>query len=310
MLRARPLAVAIRRVSACVVLGASVVALQSCTARAVADTAEAQFDALRRGLLDRQDPGLLWDQLPTRYQDDVRAWCRELAAQMPAATYDKALGCVHALAILLKRRADFLAVNTPLKMLLQLIGQADEDDLAAAFTATGDMLLLLTRSDLGTAAKLATVDPGQFLHGTGREMAKRLLRVVRISGSDPLAVLRVDRVEVLRADATRTTLRVGIPAGGAPARTVELALVRLDDRWVPAELAAHWREIDAAVREFLGGLSGALGDSTDTGLLDEIKADLAALEQASTRTAFQRLLDRLIAKYTTLARGRDRDRGK
>jgi len=272
----------------------TVVTLVACDPVALPDTVEATVRHAIDGLARDNDPGVIWDLLPASYQSDVRAWCHQLAGKLPQDGYQKTLKVVRRFGSVLKQRSDFLAANMPLKVMLQAVGNVGEDDLAAACAASGDVFLILSKSDLQTLQGLATLDPGTFLHGAGRRIGRSAMRAARITGRDPIASAQGTVVEVLAATETSASIRIRVEG-----QNLTLEFQRAEGRWVPAGMASNWRRMDASVRAWVKDLD-LKPSSAYLKILDEVLMDLEKLEETQSRSQFERLLMESITKYKKL----------
>lgn len=265
-----------------------------CEPEALPETAAETLDFAFEELATRQDPGVLWDLLPPSYQLDVREWCRDLSAALPRDEYDKTFAVIRKTGAVLKEQSDFIAAITGFKMALKMFGNIGEDDLAAALTATGDVFLILGGSKISTLQGLETMDPGEFLHDTGRRMGRSAIRAARVTGRDPIASASKAKIELVSSKDNISTLRFRIEG-----QVIEIDFMLVEDRWIPVELEKMWKDTDAQVRVWIRSLD--LKTSADrVKILDELLADLDKFKAATSRSKFDRLMSESISKYQKL----------
>lgn len=266
----------------------------SCGADPMPVSAKETVQYAARNLAKSHNPGVVWDLLPPRYQVDINTWCRDLAKALPKDVYEKIFTVTHKIGAVLKQKSDFLAANLPLKMMLQMFGNASEDDLAATFATTGDVCLLLARSDIATIQGLKTLDVGQFLHDTGARIGRSAIRAFRILGNDPIAELRSAQIEVLGSTPSTTTLRIR-----SYGEQFDLPFVRVDHRWVPAIMDRTWQEMNPIILREIAALD-LKSSSQLLWLLDQISADLDTLLEIESRSKFEKTIMDLVGKYQKL----------
>ncbi len=266
----------------------------SCGADPMPVSAKETVHYAARNLAKSHNPGVVWDLLPGSYQADINTWCRNLAKALPKDAYEKIFAVIHKTGAVLKQKSDFLAANLPLKMMLQMFGSANEDDLAATFAAAGDVCLLLARSDIATIEGLGSLDAGQFLHGTGARIGRSAIRAFRILGSDPIAELDSAQIEVLGSTPSSTTLRIR-----SYGQQFDLPFVQVDHRWVPAVMDTTWQEMNPTILGEIAALD-LKSSSQLLWILDQISADLDKLLAIESRSKFEKTIMDLVGKYQKL----------
>ena len=266
----------------------------SCGADPMPVSAKETVHYAARNLAKSHNPGVVWDLLPGSYQADINTWCRNLAKALPKDAYEKIFAVIHKTGAVLKQKSDFLAANLPLKMMLQMFGNANEDDLAATFAAAGDVCLLLARSDIATIEGLGSLDAGQFLHGTGARIGRSAIRAFRILGSDPIAELHSAQIEVLGSTPSSTTLRIR-----SYGQQFDLPFVQVDHRWVPAVMDTTWQEMNPTILAEIAALD-LKSSSQLLWILDQISADLDKLLAIEGRSKFEKTIMDLVGKYQKL----------
>jgi hypothetical protein len=266
----------------------------SCGSDPMPVSAEQTVHYAARNLAKSHNPGVIWDLLPERYQADINTWCRHLAKALPKDAYEKIFAVAHKTGAVLKQKSDFLAANLPLKMMLQMFGNASEDDLAATFAGAGDVFLLLARSDIATIEGLGSLDAGQFFHDTGARIGRSAIRAFRILGTDPIAELQAAQIEVLGSTPTSTTLRIR-----SYGQQFDLPFVQVDHRWVPAIMDSTWQEMSPIILREIAALD-LKSSSQLLWLLGQISADLDKLLEIESRSKFEKTIMDLVGKYQKL----------
>jgi hypothetical protein len=94
----------------------------------------------------------------------------------------------------------------------------------------------LKASEIATLAGLGSVDWEQFLRTTGNTFLKHAKTIEAEKGKNPLEDLASVKVETLDIAGDRATLRIS--SDNHPPEDVEM--VKVEGRWVPAEMADEW----------------------------------------------------------------------
>ncbi len=217
--------------SACALGAAALFTLPACSPKAAMPEAP---DAAMKKIADELGEGkagILWTAMPASYQKDVSDIVSEAATTLDAEVYDRTFVVLDKLADVLGRQRAFI-LGSPMAAQVE-----DKAALEANWDAGVAMLRAVTKSKLSTAAGLRTLDVKAFLETTGSEL---LVHAQKFNpGKDEpslFAQLKAVKFEVENRDATTAALRVTQPDG----EVTTVQLVRVEERWVPAEMAEQW----------------------------------------------------------------------
>lgn len=182
-------------------------------------------------------PEILWEALPASYRTDINELTALFAAKMDPQIYDRAMAIALNFVTVLQSKQDIiLASNTVTST------GVDVDELAARMTPSLGIAQTLLASDVSTLAGLGAIDWQQFLAGTVAGVMTQADAIEAEEGEDPFQMLETLAVEVV--EETDDTALLRITAEGEEPEDV--AMVRVEDRWVPADMAEEW---DAKVGE-------------------------------------------------------------
>lgn len=214
---------------------------------------------------------ILWDAMPPTWRQDVDSVTRELAASMDPAVYDGMFE--------LSRRAIRVArAKKPLLMdsaMLENVGPGSEA-MAAGYDRVLDMLEVVATSDISTLAGLRELDWRAFLHSTGSALLTKMEAAAEgTEEPSPVATLRDLEAETVSRDGDRASVRVSVP--GEDPETVPMT--RVEDRWVPADMAADWSERIGRARSSLASRDDAARAQMKTQMMMALASANAVLDQ-------------------------------
>lgn len=182
-------------------------------------------------------PEILWEAMPESYRADINEITALFAAKMDPDLYDRSMALALNFVDVIQSKQDIiLASNT--------VAGTGVD--VAEIEARMGPSLAITRtffaSEVSTLAGLAAIDWQQYLAGTVAQLMAQADAIEAVEGEDPFLLLDTLEVEVLEETGDTALLR--ITAGDEEPE--EVAMTRVENRWVPTEMAEQW---DAKVAE-------------------------------------------------------------
>jgi hypothetical protein len=182
-------------------------------------------------------PEILWEAMPESYRADINEITALFAAKMDPELYDRSMALALNFVDVIQSKQDIiLASNT--------VAGTGVD--VAEIEARMGPSLAITRtffaSEVSTLAGLAAIDWQQYLAGTVAQLMAQADAIEAVEGEDPFLLLDTLEVEVLEETGDTALLR--ITAGDEEPE--EVAMTRVENRWVPTEMAEQW---DAKVAE-------------------------------------------------------------
>lgn len=209
----------------------------------------------------------LWDLLPPSYQKDVNDVVREFGGQVDAETWDSLLRLSNrylsvslAKQSMMMQTSDFKNFTRSLSALRQVPGVPPVDFtqpaiLDPAVKSLHEAFLGLMSSDISTAKGLQTFD-GRKYFASGINVFFKGVRqivesVVKGLSQDPLLANSPIGAELKQFDWNKLFADLNVSGGlvqgdsatvtiAAGLNKSEITLVKVDGRWIPAELAAVW----------------------------------------------------------------------
>ncbi len=213
----------------------------------IPDTPDGTIEVVARHLA-QHDPGILWEALPDGYRTDINDLTAEFAAKMDAELYDRSFALLRSAVEVLQDKQSLILGSqtvTATGIDVEQLEHGTSSGLAA-------MHVLLT-SQIVTLEGLAGIDWKVFLDTTGAQ----LLQVADTAADNedvvenPFAALRELSVETVTVADDRAVVR--LTSGERPPE--EIQLTRVEDRWVPSELAEEWPQYVAEARAGLDELT-------------------------------------------------------
>ncbi|GAB4221995.1 MAG: hypothetical protein Kow0062_17400 [Acidobacteriota bacterium] len=225
-------------------------------------------------------PETAWEALPASYREDVQSLLREATERLDGQLWDASFRTLGKLGRVIEEKREFILANPMLQSQKEAI-----PGLERTLDGMASTLHTLAESDLASFDRLAELDIGEFLATTGVELMAKLRSIPAAEGeeswADSFDKLGRTTVTVLSREDGRAVLRIEVP----DEEPREEAWVRVEDRWVPEEIASSWSENISKMRDAIRG-----AEATDT----EEKRQAAMMQLA----VVDGVLDQLLATKT------------
>lgn len=221
-------------------------------------------------------PEVVWRALPPSYQQDVADLATSFAENMDPAIFDRAVAVASKGTAVLQSKKDLIFETEILRS-----SNLDLTRLDATWESVISSLDVLLMSELAQLDSWADLDVDTLLGTTGSQLMERAAGIA-LSEADGdtvaarLASMKDATVELERRDGDRAAVRVTTPDG----RSELIAMIRVEDRWLPSELVERWPGVidQASTRiELLGGDDAAqaraqmlFGVALVEGLIDQV----------------------------------------
>jgi len=249
--------------------------------------------------VNNQKMEALWNFLPASYQGDVNGLVHEFAGKMDAEMYNGTFQSFQRITKLLKDKKEYLLKNQTLKGL-----PVPPEKVAEFWDPTVGLLNAIAQSDLSNLDKLKSFDGGQFLSTTGNQIAKQATAISdllpkkegELSFSE-----KMDQVKVTLVSTEGDSATIKIEAPGEEPKTE--TMVKVEDKWIPKNLADNWKSKMDEARKNLAELTPekvtAQKEQTLAGI-KSVNEVLAQLESTKTEEEFNKALDPIVAPVAML----------
>jgi hypothetical protein len=187
-------------------------------------------------------PEIVWEALPESYRADINELTSTFAERMDPEVYDQVMALAIRAVEVLQQKKDLILASEAVES-----AQIDPEDFDSSMTGGIAVAQTVLSSEISTLAGLGAINWQQYLATTGRTLMDQAGEIEIEEGEDPMADLETLEVETLEIGDDTAKLRL-VTADDEPE---EIDLVRVEGRWVPAEMAAKWPEAMANARHKL-----------------------------------------------------------
>jgi hypothetical protein len=207
-----------------------------------ANTPEQTVKTVLEGLAENR-PEVIWQAMPAGYRADVEELIHGAAAKMDPELWNRIFAVLGKASRVLSEKSAFILDHPALAAKMQDRATAEK-----SWNAVVELIDIVLKSELSDLEKLQALDVDKFLSGTGSAVFKQFSVVSAMGGNDvygqSLTKLRETKVVPVASDGSTATVRIETP-GKDP---VERQLQRVEDKWIPRNIAAEWPEKMAAAK--------------------------------------------------------------
>lgn len=200
--------------------------------------------------LKNNHPEVLWEALPASYQADVTTLVHEFGQNVDAEIYGKVVTLLQKLVGILQTKKEIIMQSSMMPE-----GMVDRENMDLKWDSVVGVLDTLVNSDLGDVEKVKTLDVRQFAATTGTKLMTQAAEVSKVSPEDPyqnefMSKLENMTVELVSTEGDTAKVRITVP----DEQPEEMDLVKVEDRWIPKEMADSWADEIAEAREQIAKL--------------------------------------------------------
>ncbi len=192
--------------------------------------------------LHEKHPEILWSALPPSYRQDVSEITAGVAAKTDPDVYDHAFALLMRAFEVLDDQKDIIIGSQTFQD-----SGADAEEVRAALSNTKAFTSILKGSEIATVAGLHNIDWERFLATTGAKLMERAEAIDTGEAVNPFEELVSIKAETITIDGDRATLRISSREHDPE----DVEMVRVEGRWIPADLADEWPEFVAGARQGL-----------------------------------------------------------
>ncbi|MGC6423736.1 MAG: hypothetical protein ACON4O_01970 [Lentimonas sp.] len=230
--------------------------------------------------------GIIWKAMPVSYQNDVNTIVRLAGTKIDAEVYDKVFALVGRIGTVVDKQQGFI-LNTSL---LPAQDSAELEKMQKGIPLVAQVIALIANSDIATSAGLQAFEGQKFFDTTVSELAKLSAELEHLQGSDELSLQEIRDATITVVEQTETTATLTMTAGDDEETS---DFVKVEDRWVPADMANDWTssvaeaisELEAYNPEEMAAQKPQI--MTAVAMLDGV---LTQLESAETQEQFDQAI--------------------
>ena len=193
--------------------------------------------------------GVLWQAMPSSYQNDVTEIVQLAGSKLDAEIYDKVFAVLGKTMSVADKQKEFI-FNTKLG---PTMAEEDIEKFRAAWPSAMNLMDTLTSSPISSTEGLQSFDGKAFFSETVSSMIADMEALAQLNPeTEDLPVSAYKQAEVVLLESTETTanLQINLPDGGSEKET----FVKVEDRWVPEEMSLEWPTSIADARAQLEGI--------------------------------------------------------
>ena len=230
--------------------------------------------------------GIIWQAMPTSYQTDVSDLLHLTGSKIDPELYDKSFATIALLAEVIDQQ-QALILNSSFMQ-----GRSAEEmaQLEAALPSIVGLLGAITSSELASSTGLLNFNGQDFFDTTVSQFTRYAETLGQLAGEESMLSNYMNTVvTVVEADDLQATLLTTVP-GKEP---VEQAFSKVEQRWVPSEMASDWVAKIAEATAELEATSMqdiAANKPQMMGVLTMIDGVLAQIAAAETQEQFDQSL--------------------
>ncbi|MBN2530942.1 MAG: hypothetical protein JXR76_31435 [Deltaproteobacteria bacterium] len=216
---------------------------QGCGAK-IPDSPEGTVDVVAKEI-EKGNPQIVWEALPPSYQQDINGLVQQAAGKFDKELWDKGVS-------VLKKGTDIAGSKKEFILGTPMMGQlkVDQKQLAESWDAVVGLLKVIAESELASVDDLKKFDGGKFLSGTGKKLVEKGKELRKLAPEDAPKSFADLKVEKVSESGDKASLKVTVDG-----KTDTVEMVKVEGRWVPAEMAKEWKEMIAEAKKSIEEMS-------------------------------------------------------
>ncbi len=229
---------------------------------------------------------ILWHAMPISYQNDINAIARLAGSKVDPEIYDKSFGLVGRFAEVADKQKLFI-LNT------KLGGELAAEQIAeieAAWPSIIGFIQTIVTSSISSSAGLRAFDGQVFSEQILPALFKYSNDLAAISNEEnPFGSLEFGSLKTLENTDTTAVLEITFANGDMEAED----FTKVENRWVPTEIAINWSTEMAAAKKQLEAISSeeiAKNKPQHMGMITMVDGILTQLKNAETQEQFDQAL--------------------
>ncbi len=260
-------------------------AMQFGCGSSVPDTPDGTVDAVAKGIANKQ-PDIVWEAMPESYKKDVNDLIHRFASKMDKEVHAKAFAVMGDLETLLTDKKEFILNSDMVRQ-----SPLEKDKLEANYDQFVAIFSTIANSELADLEDLQSADGGDILEGTGRELMQSLAALSASSEDDEMnkELKKLSEIKIEKVSGDDKTAKLKVTVGD---KEEEVELVKVEDRWVPKEMADSWDDQMVKMKEGIDEMAEAMSKNKvkTMQLLGGLQTTIQTLNSAENQDQFNEYL--------------------
>ena len=221
--------------------------------------------------------GILWQAMPASYQSDVNTLAQLAGSKIDPEVYDSSFATIARLAQIVEQQQAFILNSS----FMEDRSVEEIAELEAALPSIVGLVEIITSSELASTNGLLNFNGQEFFDTTVSKLTQYAETLGQLAGDESVLSDYMNAVvSVVEADDMQATLLTTIP-GQEP---LEQVFTKVEQRWVPSEMASDWAaeiaeakaELDATSIEDMAAQKPQI--MSVLAMIDGVLAQIAAAE--------------------------------
>lgn len=242
----------------------------------------------------------VWQALPDSYRGDINEQVKHFAEHMDGEVWSKAIGIVGKLAQLMETKQDLILGNAMVSQ--QLTAQnLKPADVKESLSAIGGLLTDLSK-DVKTKEALEELDVEKYMANLGSRFKSMEPLMAKSPNPPPFKLADLKKVTATVKDSSGDSANVEVTGPDGSKETI--AMVKVQGKWIPKEMADGWDKKIMEVDESLHGMElTADQKKTFMSVADSVDSTLDNLLKAKDQAAFDAAIGEAMGKMMPLLMG-------
>ena len=235
--------------------------------------------------LAKGEGGIIWKAMPASYQADLNSVVQLAGTKIDAEVYDKSFQLIDRLGSIINQQ-QALILNSSM-------GPALEEEkvmLRQGLPKVAEIIRVIATSDVGTNAGLQSFNGQVFFGTTVSKLASLTTELSKLQDAEGPSLEDLRDADIAVLDVTEMAATLSITMAGD---TQTVQLTKIENRWVPVDIAAQWTASITEVKTGLEAFSPKAVAAAKADVMNVFKVlddVMSTIEAAETQADFDQSL--------------------
>jgi len=229
--------------------------------------------------------GIIWKAMPASYQADLNSVVQLVGTQIDAEIYDKSFQLIDRLGSIINQQ-QALILNSSMGPTLE----EEKMKLRQGLPKLAEIIRVFATSDVATNAGLQSFNGQVFFGTTVSKLANLTTELSKLQDAEGPSLEDLRDASIAVTDVTAMEATLSITMAG---ETETVQLTKIENRWVPVDIAAQWTASIAEVKTSLEALSPKAVAAAKADVMNVLKVlddVMNTVEAAETQADFDQSL--------------------